>query len=36
MVSKIRDVLTEKPGALLLAVVGSSHKAYFVAYERDG
>lgn len=32
MVSNIRDVLAQKPGTRLLAIVGASHKGYFEAY----
>lgn len=32
MASNIRDVIARKPGTRLLAIVGSSHKAYLEAY----
>ena len=32
MVANIRDVLSQKPGTRLLAIVGASHKGYYEAY----
>jgi predicted esterase YcpF (UPF0227 family) len=32
MVSNIRDVLAQRPGTRLLAIVGASHKGYYEAY----